>query len=209
VTEANATQADGTGFLEAPASTAGAQQLYDSDVQRLGFVMNLSSLWGHHPSLHAGLSRLLEETAHLGQLTLRQRAVLIASCASTLGDSYCSIAWGRKLAKEAGAEVAADVLRGTDERLDPAERALARWARTLTRDPSGTAAADLQPLRDAGFADAQIFAVTVFVALRLAFAVVNDSLGARPDAELCAITPAAVRDAVTFGRPPVADTSSA
>jgi hypothetical protein len=72
----------------------------------------------------------------------------------------------------------------------------------MTRQPSSTEAKDVQPLRDAGFDDPQIFAITAFVASRLAFAFVNDALGARPDAELCAITPASVRDAVTFGRPP-------
>jgi hypothetical protein len=71
----------------------------------------------------------------------------------------------------------------------------------VARDPNATEARDVQPLRDAGYDDAQIFAITVFVALRLAFAIVNDALGARPDAELLATVPASVRDAVTYGRP--------
>ena len=194
---ANTIETDSTGFLEAPAPSAAVQRMYDNDIERLGFVMNLSSLWGHHPALHAGLSDLIDQAAGAGRLTLRQRAILVTSCASALGDSYCSLAWGRKLAREAGAHIAADVLRGADDRLDPAEQALARWARTMTRQPSSTEAKDLQPLRDAGYDDAQIFAITVFVALRLAFAFVNDALGARPDAELFAIAPAAVCDAVT------------
>jgi alkylhydroperoxidase family enzyme len=202
VNQVNATKTDSTGFLEPPAPSAEAQRLYDYDIERLGFVMNLSSLWGHHPALYAGLSDLIDHSARAAGLTTRQRAVLVVSCASALGDSYCSIAWGRRLARAAGADVAADVLRGADEGLDPAEQALGRWARTMTRQPSSTEATDVQPLRDAGFNDPQIFAITVFVAARLAFAFVNDALGARPDAELCAITPASVRDAVTFGRPP-------
>lgn len=55
-------------------------------------------------------------------------------------------------------------------------------------------------MRDAGFDDAQIFAVTLFVALRIAFSTVNDALGTRPDRELGDTVPAPVRDAVTFGR---------
>ena len=200
--QANAIKIDSTGFLEPPAPTAEAQLLYDYDVERLGFVLNLSSLWGHHPALYVGLSDLIDHSARAAGLTTRQRAVLITSCASALGDSYCSMAWGRRLAQAAGADVAADVVRGADDGLDPAEQALARWARTMTRQPSSTEAKDLQPLRDARFSDPQIFAITVYVASRLAFAFVNDALGARPDAELCAITPAPVRDAVTFGRPP-------
>jgi alkylhydroperoxidase family enzyme len=190
----------GTGFLAAPPPAAAAQRLFENDVRRLGFVMNLSSLWAHDPSLYGGLSALLEQAADAAGLTARQRAVLVTSAASTLGDSYCSLAWGRKLAGEAGADVAGDVIRGDDSGLDPVEQALASWARRMTRQPNATEATDLQPLRDAGFDDEQIFALTVFVALRLAFAFVNDALGARPDAGLLAIVPTAVRDAVTFGR---------
>lgn len=56
------------------------------------------------------------------------------------------------------------------------------------------------PLR-AGFIDAEIFAITVFVALRIAFSSVNGALGACPDAALHCTAPKAVLDAVTFGRP--------
>lgn len=199
----NSSAIEGTGFLEAPRPSAGMQRLFDDNVERLGFVMNLSQLWGHHPSLYVGLSALIDQAAGAAGLTSRQRALLTACCASALGDSYCSLTWGRRLAREAGTDVAAGVLRGADDGLDRAEQALARWARAMTRHPTSTEAADLQPLRDAGYDDAQIFAITAFVALRLAFAYVNDALGARPDAELLSIVPTPVRDAVTYGRPPV------
>jgi hypothetical protein len=136
-----------------------------------------------------------------GELTLRQRSILVSATASTLGDSYCSLAWGTRLAGEAGAEVAGGVLRGDDTRLEPAERTLAAWARAVARNPNGTTEDDVQALRDAGFDDRQIFAMTLFVALRVAFATVNDALGSRPDRPLAAAAPAAVRDAVTYGRP--------
>ena len=61
-------------------------------------------------------------------------------------------------------------------------------------------AADLNPLRAAGYDDAQIFAITVFVALRLAFATVNDALGVLPDRALLEDAPEPVRAAVTYGR---------
>ncbi len=77
-------------------------------------------------------------------LTFRQRAILVTACASALGDSYCSLAWGKKLAGDAGATVAEGVLRGDDAALDDTERVLARWARQLARDPNSTTAADVQ-----------------------------------------------------------------
>jgi hypothetical protein len=69
------------------------------------------------------------------------------------------------------------------------------------RDPNSIEADDVQALRDAGFDDQQVFAVTAYVALRLAFSTVNDALGARPDQELGATAPEPVRAAVGFGRP--------
>jgi hypothetical protein len=78
---------------------------------------------------------------------------------------------------------------------------MAAWARRVTRDPNGTSTKNVQELRDAGFSDADIFAMTVYIALRVALSTVNDALGARPDAEYRTLAPALVRDAVTFGRP--------
>ena len=142
--------------------------------------------------------------ALMGSTTLsdREQAIVVTSTVSQFGDSYCSLAWGSRLAREAGADVAGAVLQGDDGGLDAAEQALAGWARRVARDPNGTQASDVQALRDAGYDDGQIFAITLFVALRLAFSTVNDALGARPDRELREAAPAAVRDAVAFGRPP-------
>jgi len=192
---------NGAGFLGSPQPTAEVRRLYDEDVEGLGYVMNASRLWGHDPGLHYGLFDLAGRAAKAGGLTFRQRGILITAFAAAFGDSYCSLAWGKKLAGVAGAELAGAVLRGDDGALDPMERALASWARKVTRHPSQTEASDVQELRDAGYDDAQIFAITTFVALRIAFAVVNDALGARPDYELITTAPGPVRDAVSYGRP--------
>ena len=78
---------------------------------------------------------------------------------------------------------------------------MARWARKVARDPNHTTDADVQELRDAGFSEAHIFAMTAYVALRIAFSTVNDALGARPDAALRSTAPEAVLEAVAYGRP--------
>jgi len=70
----------------------------------------------------------------------------------------------------------------------------------VTRDPNTATATDVDALRAAGFTDAQIFAITTFIA-------VNDALGARPDLELGESAPVPVRDAITFGRPVGVDAS--
>ena len=189
------------GWLDEPASTPETERLYAEDEADMGYVMNVSRLWAHLPAAHRDLFALLGQSARAGGLSVRQRGILVTACASTLGDSYCALAWGKKLAAEASAELAGGVLRGDDEALDPQERTLAAWARAVTRDPNGTTTSDVEALRAAGFDDGQIFAITLFVGLRLAFSTVNDALGAHPDAAVGSSAPDPVRAAVTFGRP--------
>ena len=99
------------------------------------------------------------------------------------------------------AAIAAGVLNGSDGGLTDQEKAMAGWARKVARDPNATTPSDIQALRDSGLDDGQIFAITAFVALRLAFSTINDSLGAQPDAQLARSLPQQVREAVTYGRP--------
>ncbi len=193
------------GFLARPMHTPEAQHLFDDDLKGGGYVTNVSRLWAFMPGTLEGLSDLMSQTTQAGSLTFRQRAVLVTAAASTLGDSYCSLAWGKKLAAEVGSDVAASVILGDDEGLDPADKVLAKWARRVATDPNAVVADDVHALRDGGFDDAQIFAITTFLALRLAFSTVNDALGACPDRELDASTPEAVRSAITFGRQPGPD----
>jgi hypothetical protein len=195
---------DMIGFLDEPAETDAARRLFDEDLADLGYVMNASRLWAYQPDVLSGLFDLMRATVTPVGLTFRQRGVLVAACASTFGDSYCSLAWGGKLAGVTDESTAAGVLTGDDSRLTPAEQVMAAWARAVVRDPNGTSAADVGALRTAGFSDAEIFAITVFVALRVALSTVNDALGAIPDVELRTGAPSAVRAAVTFGRSPEA-----
>lgn len=188
-------------FLEVPRTTAEVQGLYERELADAGFVMNASRLWAYQPATHDRLFQLMQQSIEPLGLTRRQRGILITACASTLGDAYCSLAWGTKLAEDADAATAAAVLRGDDGDLSMSEQAMAAWARTVAGDPNRATGADVQALRDAGYGDEQIFAITVFVALRLAFSTVNDALGARPDAAYRSLAPAAVRDAVGYGRP--------
>ncbi len=189
------------GFLNPPEPNEAVQRIYDDDIAQRGYVMNLSRVWAHQPPLNDGLNQLIGQAALAASLNVRQRGILITACASALGDSYCSLAWGGKLATATDADLAASVLLGTDAELDTSERALSGWARKLARDPNSTDARDVAALRDAGYDDAQIAAITVFVALRIAFSTVNDALGARPDRALVEAAPAPVLEAVTFGRP--------
>ena len=75
------------------------------------------------------------------------------------------------------------------------------WGGKLGKVSDAATAAGVLDGSDAGLDDGQVFAITAFVALRLAFSMINDSLGAQPDAELAQSLPREVREAVTYGRP--------
>jgi uncharacterized peroxidase-related enzyme len=191
-------------FLAEPAPGPEAEAMFAADVEELGYVMNLTHLWAHQPAAFTALFGLLGTASAGGDLSFRQKGILVGAAASSINDSYCSLAWGSRLAGVAGESAAAGVLRGDDSGLDPSEAAMARWARKVAVDPTATTRADVEELRDAGFDDTQIFAMTLYVALRVTFSTVNNALGVRPDSGLANATPPAVRDAVGYGRP-VAD----
>jgi alkylhydroperoxidase family enzyme len=147
------------------------------------------------------LFELMSQAFTPSGLEYRQRGILVTAAASTLGDAYCALAWGGKLSSASDPTVAAAVLKGTDEGLPTAEKAMASWARKVVRNPNATTPSDVQELREAGLTDQQIFAITAFVALRVAFSMINDALGASPDGQLLQSLPPAVAQAVTYGRP--------
>jgi alkylhydroperoxidase family enzyme len=188
-------------YLSEPPASSAADAMYAEDRKAMGYVMTGSRVWAHGPALHDGLFDLMGQATAAAGLSVRDRGILIAACASTLGDSYCSMAWGYKLAAVAGADVTAGVLRGADGGLDGREQVLAAWARRLAADPNSSTPDDVEALRAVGYDDAQILAITAYVALRIAFSTVNDALGVQPEPELAALAPAAVRGAVTYGRP--------
>lgn len=193
-------------FLHQPPHTQAAERLYESDRATAGYVMNLTRVWAWRPDVTEAFAALRRAVTSQTKLTPRELAVIVCATASALGDAYCALAWGNRLAAAADAQTAAAVLADRDgHRLSAREQALARWARMLVRNPNGTTAADVAALRVAGLSDGDIFDSTVLAALRLAFSSVNDALGAAPDAQLARAAPALVREAVRFGRPCAAE----
>jgi len=189
-------------FLGEPPRTAAAMRAYEADLESDGYVGNLTRVWCWRPDVLEAFTSLRALLTGASTLDARDCAILVAAAASALGDSYCALAWGTRLASLTDERTAAKVLRGETQGLDDRGRALARWAGQVARDPGATAAADVDSLRSVGLDDRAIFEATALVALRVAFAAVNDSLGAAPDVQLAEEAPRAVREAVTYGRAP-------
>lgn len=189
-------------FLDAPAASVGQQKMYDEDMAHDGYVWDSTKLWAQDPNLDEAFGALLTAVADAAKLTFRERAMLVIGQASTIGDSYCSLAWGRWLTEEVDADTAAAALRRDEDPFNERERVLAAWARKVAGDPNATTPHDIEQLKDAGFDDHQIFTLTLYTTLRMAMSTTNDALGARPDAALADVLNPEVRGAVTWGRQP-------
>ncbi|MGH1564650.1 carboxymuconolactone decarboxylase family protein [Mumia sp. DW29H23] len=187
-------------FLDEPPYDDQVRALYDADRESDGYVNNLTRVWAWRPDVEQAATQARATVARDSALTDADRAVLVAATAAARGDSYCSLAWGRRLASLTDPATAAGVLSGDTDGLDPRTRALAAWASVVVRDPNATSGDDVAGLRAVGLGDREIFEATAFVALRLAFSTVNDALGARPDRQLADGVPAEVAAVVTYGR---------
>lgn len=189
-------------FLQKPADTAETARMYQGDLDGHGFVANLSRLWAWRPDVFEAFTSLRSLLTTQSSLSPRELGVLVCATAATLGDSYCALAWGTRLAKASDASTAVAVLRASQGGgLTAREQALSVWSRKVVDNPNATVREDVENLRSAGFSDKEIFEATTFIAFRLAFSTVNDALGAHPDRQLAAAAPPEVRTAVTFGRP--------
>lgn len=188
------------GFLADPPVDEQVAKMYSSDLEGQGYVANLTRVWAHSPETLGVLSYALRLATDLCGLDPVERNLVVTAAASAIGDAYCSFAFGSKLAGSVGPEITASIVRGDDGRLTPRGRVLASWARQVAHDPNSTTADQVAELREAGFDDRQIFGLTFFVALRVAFSTVNDALGAAPDPELLTRAPEELGAAVTFGR---------
>src|ERR1700722_9487270 len=90
-------------FLGEPPVSAQVQELYNDDLADSGYVWNVSRLWAHQPDTLKRLYELMSQAFTPSGLTFRQRGILVAAATSTLGDSYCSLAWGGKLGQASDA----------------------------------------------------------------------------------------------------------
>jgi uncharacterized peroxidase-related enzyme len=195
-------------FLGEPPSTEPAQAFYAEELDGDGYVSNFIRVWCWRPDVFTAFNTLRACLVDESTLTYRDRAVLVTATAAERQDSYCSLAWGARLADASDETTAAQVIDGTTaSALSDREATLAAWARQVVRDPNATTAADVARLRDVGLGDREIFEATAFIAFRLAFSTINDALGACPDKQLADRTPELVRAAVSYGRAPLATPS--
>ena len=189
-----------TSFLSEPPLSPSVSGVYEESLDSEGYVPNFVRVWCWRPDILEAFAKLRADLLADSTLSAREVAVMVASTASALGDSYCALAWGEKLAELSDGTFAAGVIQGVDLGLSGREAALAAWSRSVVDDPNATTEVAVDRLREAGLSDREIFDATAWIGLRLGFSTINDALGAQPDLELVERVPVPVREAVSFGR---------
>src|SRR6478752_2671670 len=101
-----------TMFLGQPPSSEAADAIYADDRTSNGYVDNLTRLWCWRPDMLTSFAALRAGLMERSSLTDRDRAVLVTATASERGDSYCSLAWGTRLAELSDDRTAARVIVG-------------------------------------------------------------------------------------------------
>jgi len=100
--------------------------------------MNLERAWAWRPDLAEGFALLRRRLIERTSLMPTEIALLACTTARALGDSYCSLAWGTKLAGMRGTAAVADVLHGLDP---PASTPREADHQLVTAAPEGIRAA--------------------------------------------------------------------
>lgn len=94
-------------FLSDPPANDAVHALYEASRSEDGYVTNFLRVWAWRPDVFRAFREMRTSLASRTTLSEREIAVLNATTASRLGDGYCSIAWGSKLAKLTTPAVAA------------------------------------------------------------------------------------------------------
>src|SRR5688500_4844898 len=143
-------------FLD-DAATPEALAYLEAERASNGYLMNLQRAWAWRPDVAQAFTALRQQVTAHSSLSPKEVALLVCASARTLGDSYCAIAWGSRLAKLADPQLAADLLRGAQPAaLTARESALARWAEQVVRDPNAARAQQVDELRAAGLTEREI-----------------------------------------------------
>lgn len=161
------------------ALSAWQQKLYD-DLADDGYVWDLTRAWAHQQETKDQLVGLIEATADAARLTPRDKAVIALAQAAAVRDSDRAVARSKGPTHRADLQTAITTLTASGTPFSEREQALAAWARTTARSTPQ----DIQRLRDAGFQEPQIVALTVYAGLSMALSSIDSALGARPDIAL-------------------------
>ena len=192
------------GFLETvdDADAAGpVLEMYAEDRAGGGEVMNATRAFSLRPEVYAAWEQL---AGAVSAPDLRRYELATLGAATRLRSSYCSLAHGRKVVDLGLLTPEQVTALATDPAQAPVaeqERAVVAFAGKVAGDATSITAEDVDVLRELGLSDAQVLDVVLAAAARCFFSTVLDATGTLADAGLAGLEPAAMRTALTVGRP--------
>lgn len=173
--------------------------MYQRQQDHYGYIPNYAKAFSHRPETLARWGRLLAEIRRPMDDRLFELATFVT--AVELRNTGCSVAHGSLLAGWIGEEsVMALALGGIPANLSDKEVAVVEYARKVARDATCVTESDVDSLRQAGFADAEIFDIAITISGRAFLATLLDALGVLLDPPMKGLDDAFL-SALTVGRP--------
>lgn len=162
-------------------ATGPLKELYETDIDHLGFVMQARKAWSVRPDLALAYEAFRLAISCGPGLTLRERRLIHLLVADRVGSMYCALAYGAVLERELGGpEGLRAVVR--DHRcagLSEREVAILDYACALAIGRARQE--DVLRLRQVGLDDAEILDVAVTAALLVFAACLYKGVGAEAD----------------------------
>jgi uncharacterized peroxidase-related enzyme len=157
-----------------------AREMYTQQQRKYGFVPHYATVFSHRPhvmrlwaDLQYGIRKDMDK---------RRFELVTVAAAMAVGSTYCSLAHGAALLQfYSSREVHAIVTEAEGSPLTDADIEMMRFARKIATRASETTEADVERLRQCGFADQEIFDIAAAATARTFFAQLCEGLGAIGD----------------------------
>jgi uncharacterized peroxidase-related enzyme len=178
-----------------------AAAMFAADLERTGYVANLTRLFACRPAVYQAWRQLNE--AVKANMDLRRYELTTLAAARQLRSSYCALAHGKVL-RDRFYDAGTVRRIATDHRqagLDPADVAVMDFAGKVAADAASVTAADVAVLRARGLPDTDILDVTLAAAARCFFSTVLEAMGTEPDAAYRTDLEPELSQALAVGRP--------
>ncbi len=170
-----------------PDTTSGpTRELLEGIRKGYGFIPNLFAYMAEAPTAieaYLALNDLVSKTS----LTPAQQQVALLAVSVENGCDFCSVAH-RAIGKMKGANAQTLTALNTHGEIDdPQDRALAAFARSVTKSRGRPSEAEIQAFLDAGFTRQQIFEVILVVTIKTLSNYSNHLTNPQPNKELLAM----------------------
>jgi uncharacterized peroxidase-related enzyme len=183
-------------------ATGEVADIYRRQREESGYVPESSRALTIRPDVLPAYARFMATLRDKFTLSMRDWRLITLVAAKHIPSTYCSLVYGKNLIGDLGSadEVIAVQRDFRRAGLPARDVAMLEYAEKVTTSASSITQADIDRLREHGFADEQIADIALCAAFRNFVSRYFDAVGATPDAEYRALD-ASFRDPLCVGRP--------